>query len=71
MYLWERSGWPVLDWDAKTVSGPLASVARRQGLLLGQMEALGFDLRDEAHLHTLTEDVVRSSEIEGEELDRD
>jgi Fic family protein len=35
------------------------------------MEALGFDLRDEAHLHTLTEDVLRSSEIEGEELDRD
>jgi Fic family protein len=35
------------------------------------MEALGFDLRDEAHLHTLTEDVVKSSEIEGEELDRD
>jgi Fic family protein len=35
------------------------------------MEALGFDLRDEAHLQTLTEDVVKSSEIEGEELDRD
>jgi Fic family protein len=35
------------------------------------MEALGFDLRDEAHLRTLTEDVVESSEIEGEELDRD
>ena len=34
------------------------------------MEALGFDLRNEAHLHTLTEDVVKSSEIEGEELNR-
>ena len=49
----------------------LAGVSREQGRLLGRMEALGFDLRDEAHLHTLTEDVVKSSEIEGEELDRD
>ena len=71
MYLWERPGWPLLTWDEKTLSRPLASVARRQGLLLGRMEALGFDLRDEAHLQTLTEDVVKSSEIEGEQLDRD
>ena len=71
MYLWERPGWPLLTWDERTLSKPLASVARRQGLLLGRMEALGFDLRDEAHLQTLTEDVVKSSEIEGEQLDRD
>lgn len=71
MYLWERSGWPSLTWDEKNLSKPLASVARQQGFLLGRMEALGFDLRDEAHLQTLTEDVVKSSEIEGEELDRD
>ncbi|MDH3626460.1 MAG: Fic family protein [Acidobacteriota bacterium] len=71
MYLWERPGWPLLTWDESILSEPLAAVARRQGLLLGRMEALGFDLRDEAHLKTLTEDVVKSSEIEGELLDRD
>jgi Fic family protein len=49
----------------------LAQVAHAQGRLLGRMEGLGFDLRGEAHLHTLTEDVVKSSEIEGEKLGRD
>ena len=71
MYLWERPGWPALSWDEKALSTLLASVSRRQGLVLGRMEALGFHLRDEAHLQTLTEDVVKSSEIEGEDLDRD
>ncbi len=71
MYLWEKPGWPLLTWDEQGLSTLLASVSRQQGRLLGRMEALGFDLRDEAHLHTLTEDVVKSSEIEGEELDRD
>jgi len=71
VYLWEKPGWPLLTWDEQGLSTLLASVSRQQGRLLGRMEALGFDLRDEAHLHTLTEDVVKSSEIEGEELDRD
>ncbi len=71
MYLWERPEWPSLTWSEKSLSKLLAGVSREQGRLLGRMEALGFDLRDEAHLHTLTEDVVKSSEIEGEELDRD
>ena len=46
----------------------LAAVRHRQGRLLGRMEALGFDLRQEALLNTLTEDIVTSSEIEGEIL---
>lgn len=71
MYLWERADWPSLTWDVESLSTQLATVSRQQGRLLGRMEALGFDLRDEAHLHTLTEDVVKSSEIEGEKLDRD
>lgn len=71
MYLWERPEWPSLTWNEQVFFKLLAGVSREQGRLLGRMEALGFDLRDEAHLHTLTEDVVKSSEIEGEELDRD
>lgn len=68
-YIWERSGWPALTWDAEGLSALLAQAAREQGRLLGKMEALGFDLRSEAHLLTLTDDIVKSSEIEGMKLD--
>ncbi len=70
MYLWEKSDWPAFTWDERSLTRLLAHVAREQGRLLGKMEALGFDLRSEAHLRTLTEDVIKSSEIEGEKLDR-
>lgn len=71
MYLWEKPDWPAFTWDEKALTSPLAQVSREQGRLLGKMEALGFDLRNEAHLRTLTEDVLKSSEIEGEKLERD
>jgi len=71
MYLWEKTGWPTLSWDEKSLATLLAQVSREQGRLLGRMEALGFELRDEAHLRTLTDDVLKSSEIEGEMLDPD
>ena len=69
MYLWERPEWPCFSWDDKHLAPLLAGVSRAQGRLLGRMEALGFELRDEAYLRTLTDDVVKSSEIEGENLD--
>jgi len=71
MYLWEKPEWPALTWDDKRLAQPLARASREQGRLLGKMEALGFELRGEAHLRTLTEDVVKSSEIEGEQLEHD
>jgi len=71
MYLWQQPGWPAFTWDDKHLAKLLASVSRAQGRILGRMEALGFELRDEAHLQTLTDDVVKSSEIEGESLDPD
>lgn len=71
MYLWQQPEWPTLSWDDQSLSTLLARVSRKQGRLLGNMEALGFELRDEAHLRTLTEDVIKSSEIEGEELEPD
>jgi len=71
MFLWEKPEWPALTWDEMSLAMPLAQVSREQGRLLGKMEALGFELRGEAHLRTLTEDVVKSSEIEGEQLERD
>jgi Fic family protein len=69
MYIWEQKDWPHLTWDIKALSPLLSQVSREQGRLLGRMESLGFELRTEAHLRTLTQDVVQSSDIEGEKLD--
>ncbi|MDR0786642.1 MAG: Fic family protein [Gemmatimonadota bacterium] len=70
-YIYELTGWPDLRWHDEQLAQPLAAVRHRQGRLIGHMEALGFPLRAEAVLHTLTEDVLKSSEIEGEMLDRE
>lgn len=71
MYIWKRKNWPAFTWDERSLAKTLATVSREQGRLLGKMEGLGFDLRSEAHLRTLTEDVIKSSEIEGEKLPYD
>ena len=63
--------WPHFQWDREALAEPLAQVSRRQGRLLGRMESLGFPLQKEAEVRTLTLDVVKSSEIEGEHLDPD
>ncbi len=71
MYIHEDRAWPHFHWNDKRLTEQLASVRHCQGRLVGRMEALGFDLQEEAVLHTLTEDVLRSSEIEGEILDKE
>jgi len=69
MYIHELHDWPNLSWDKSELSRLLADVRHLQGKLLGRMESLGFDLRNEAALKTLTYDVIKTSEIEGEKLD--
>lgn len=69
MFVHELDGWPGFHWDRERLAEPLAAVRHRQGRLIGHMEALGFHLRQEAVLQTLTADVLKSSEIEGEKLD--
>jgi Fic family protein len=69
-YIHELREWPDFRWDEALVAFQLAHVRHQQGRLVGRMEALGFDLRREAVLATLTEDVLKSSEIEGETLDK-
>jgi Fic family protein len=69
MYIHELEDWPRFHWDSERIAEPLAAVRHRQGRLIGHMEALGFNLRQEAVLRTLTDDVLKSSEIEGERLD--
>ena len=71
MYIWERPEWPNFRWVDAALIAPLAAAHHKQGRLLGRMEGLGFDLKLRAQLETLTEDVIKSSEIEGEVLDRD
>ena len=70
-YIHELPGWPDFQWDREKLAAPLAALRHRQGRLIGRMETLGFSLRAEATLQTLTLGVVKSSEIEGEMLDRD
>src|SRR5208283_3362315 len=67
-YIHEKPDWPKFHWKQETLAAPLAAVRLRQGRLIGRMEVLGFPQRDEAMLQTLTLDVVKSSEIEGEIL---
>ncbi len=68
-YIYELPEWPHFQWNRDQLAEPLASVRHRQGKLLGYMEALGFRSREEAVLRTLSADVIKSSEIEGERLD--
>src|SRR5260221_12984999 len=71
MYIHELTDWPRFHWSTERIAELLASVRHRQGRLIGHMEALGFNLQQEAVLQTLTSDVLKSSEIEGEKLDAD
>ena len=70
-YIHELDDWPKFRWSQERLAGQLAAVSRHQGRLIGRMEALGFQLRAEAVLETLTEEIIKSSEIEGEVLDKD
>ena len=69
MYIHERKDWPRFHWNMEKLAEPLAGVRYRQGGLIGQMKGLGFRLQQEAVLETLTKDVLKTSEIEGEKLD--
>lgn len=70
MYIWEQPGWPSLAWDDSRLLKPLTAARLKQGCLLGRMTNLGFDLKLQAQLEALTEDIVKSSEIEGDFLHR-
>lgn len=70
-YIHDLPGWPKFTWDVNALADNLTEVRHKQGRHLGRMEAMGFDLRTEANLTTLTDDVVKSSAIEGETLNND
>lgn len=68
MWIHEHQDWPNFIWDAESLASKLADIRFSQGRLLGRMERLGFELKREASLTTLTNDVIKSSAIEGEHL---
>ncbi len=71
MYIWELPDWPQFKWDAAPLAEQLNKVVYEQGRLQGRMEGLGFTFRREARLEVFTQDVIKSSEIEGVKLDGD
>lgn len=71
MYIHQQAQWPEFTWKNDDIVHLLGETRNLQGRLMGKMESLGFDLRSEALLDTLTLDVLKSSEIEGELLNPD
>lgn len=67
-YLWQAPDWPNWRYDLAALVRPMAEVSRAQGILIGRLADVGAPLRDKANLLALTEDVLRTSEIEGERL---
>lgn len=70
-YIHQLKQWPDFTWDNEVVLPLLSNVRHKQGLLKGYVDFLGFGMRSETLLHTLTQDVLKSTEIEGELLDSD
>lgn len=68
IYIHHQKEWPVFHWEDSMIVNKLGEARNLQGRLMGKMESLGFDLRNEAVLETLTLDVLKSTEIEGEYL---
>lgn len=71
MFLYNNQNWPIFVWNSEKLLPLLSYVRNRQGKLIGKMGALGFELRNEANLEILTLEIIKSTEIEGEYLDRE
>ena len=68
MYVWEQPNWPNWCFNAGALATALVKIRHEQGCLLGKMGSLGFALREQANLRVLTDDVLKTSEIEGQQL---
>jgi Fic family protein len=70
-YIWQAGDWPTWRFDLAVLAQPLADVSRAQGLLMGRLADVDMALRDHASLSVLTDEVIKTSEIEGEQLNVD
>ncbi|MBV7484765.1 Fic family protein [Bordetella sp. BOR01] len=69
LYIWQAPDWPHWRYDLAALAPLLAEVSHAQGLLAGRLVDAGLPVRAQASLSVLTDDVVKTSEIEGEKLD--
>lgn len=67
-YIWQQADWPLFTWDNDKLIGLLGEVRSLEGQIRGMMSGLGFDTQNLTSFDVMTEDVLRSSEIEGELL---
>jgi len=68
VYIWQTDQWPNWRWNWTEVSCPLNEVSHAQGVLLGRLADVGVLLRDQASCAVLSDEVLKTSEIEGEIL---
>ncbi len=66
LYIHQKENWTNFRWEQSEVTDLLLEVRQLQGYLLGKTESLGFNLKNEANLEILIQDVVQTSDIEGE-----
>ena len=71
MYIYEQPDWPNFTWNKEEILSLVSTIGHRQGRLIGRMESLGFGFQTEASLESMTLEVLKSNEIEGEILDKD
>jgi len=71
IYIWQREEWPRMTWRNVAVSGLLAEVNLLRGKLLGRVSMFGFEEQNISMLESLTQEIVHSAKIEGEDLNRD
>ncbi len=62
-FIHQQANWPNFTWNNDEIANLFSEARNLQGRLMGKMELLGFDLRNESLLDTLTPDVLKSSEI--------
>lgn len=71
MYIYNNQDWPIFKWNSDKLLPLLSYVRNKQGKLIGKMVSLGFELRNEANLEILTQEIIKSTEIEGEVLNKE
>ena len=70
MYIYQNPDWHKFTWNGEKVQKLLFDIKKAQGYLLGKMDTLGFEVKNNAYMQVLTENIIKSSEIKGELLDR-
>ena len=69
-YIYQNADWHLFQWCGEKINNLLLNIQKAQGYLFGKMDALGFDVKNNASLNILTEDILKSFEIEGEILNK-